>query len=424
MIYLGKTTLKIWMIGSSIQEESAFISKQLKQIQEKFQFEAELRLMTWNRAFDTIIDAFKNNSAPDIFATGTTWVHTLCYMNYLAPVPLSFPMRPLLASWLEDTIRVKGVIYTIPFLSEAYVLMAKQNILDSVGIKAEEIKHWDSFYTSCIRIIQYFKEHGREHIPLAFPLRPEVGTLHRYVVWLYKAGWEFPKLRSGMNRIFRNDCSIQVMKYMSRFLRASGAELNTLQTDTQFLLNHFNRTEDDFTFFVGNGNTYVANLMNNRSDKNIRLYPLPSLGPDGRTFGGGSVMAVSSTCKEKELAWKVVEHLTSQEVLLGLSAINGNIPPYVGSFWDIYGYDPCIKVLKEEFSRSTSYDNHPLWHVVEQASGDYIARYFWKSIIDEELKNDVAPDHILEGLDNGIIDILNMTWEMQEDDTGGKVQNT
>jgi hypothetical protein len=61
---------------------------------------------------------------------------------------------------------------------------------------------------------------------------------------------------------------------------------------------------------------------------------------------------------------------------------------------------------------------------VEQASGDYIARYFWKSIIDEELKNDVAPDHILEGLDNRIIDILNMTWEMQEDDTGGKVQNT
>lgn len=418
MIELGRTTLKIWLIGSNIELESQYMSAQLKRLEHELPFQAELRMITWNRAFDTIVDAFKNDSAPDIFSTGTTWVHTLSYLKYLAPVPRSFEMRPFLAPWLNDVIRVNGTVYAVPFLSEAYVLMAKQKILDCVGIHGDDLKDWDSFFASCMKITDYFKARGIEHIPLAFPLRPEIGTLHRYAVWLYKGGWTFPRLHSGMERIFRNEISIKTLGFISNILRAPGADLKALQTDTLSLMEQFQNSDNAFTFFVGNGNMYILNVLNNHHSRDISLYPLPSLVPDAKTFGGGSVLAVASSCRHQELAWQVVQQLTRDDVLMGLSACNGNIPPYEGQFWSMFENDPYIQVLKEQFRNSAAYDFHPIWHFIEQTSGDYVAHYFWDSIVNKDSKLYEAAGQTLEDLDNKLIDVLNMMWEMEEDETG------
>ncbi len=417
MIELGRTTLKIWLIGSNIELESQYMSQQLKRLEQELPFQAELRLMTWNRAFDTIIDAFKNDSAPDIFSTGTTWVHTLSYLKYLAPVPRSFEMRPFLAPWLDDVTRVNGTVYAVPFASEAYVLMAKQKILDTVGIHSEDLKDWDSFFASCMKITEHFKARGIGHIPLAFPLRPEIGTLHRYAVWLYKGGWTFPRLRTGMDRIFRNEISIKTLSFISNILRAPGANLKALQIDTLSLMEQFRNT-DDITFFVGNGNMYVVNALNGYHRSDISLYPLPSLIPNAKTFGGGTVFAVASTCRHQELAWQVVQRLSQDDVFMGLSACTGGISPYDGQFWSSFENDPYIQVLKSEFRNSTAYDFHPIWHVIEQTAGDYIAHYLWDSILNRDSKLEEAADQTLEDLDKKLIDVLNMMWEMEEDETG------
>lgn len=417
MIELGRTTLKIWLIGSNIELESQYMSSQLKRLEQELPFQAQLRMITWNRAFDTIVDAFKNDSAPDIFSTGTTWVHTLNYLKYLAAVPNSYRMRPFLAPWLHDAIRVNGTRYAVPFLSEAYVLMAKQKILDDVGLHSEDLKDWDSFFTSCMKITEYFKGRGIEHIPLAIPLRPEIGTLHRYTVWLFKGGWTFPRLHAGMERIFQNDISIKALSFLSNILRAPGADLKALQSETLSLMQQF-QNSNDFTFFVGNGNMYIANVLNGHHESDISLYPLPSLVPNAKTFGGGSVLAVASTCRHQELAWQVVQKLTQDDVLMGLSTCNGNFPPYEGRFWSLYENDPYFRVLKAEFRNSAVYDFHPIWHVIEQTSGDYITHYLWDSMVNRNTKLDEAAGQTLVDLDNKLIDILNMMWEMEEDETG------
>lgn len=418
MIILGRTTLKIWLIGANIQEESEYLSNCLKQIEQEHQFQAELRLITWNRAFDTIIDAFKNDSAPDIFSIGTTWVHTLSYLKYLSPVPQSLKMKPILAPWLYDAIRVKGTVYAVPFLAEAYVLMARKSILDLVGISGNDLKDWDSFYASCMKITDYFRGRGIAHLPLVFPLRPEIGTLHRYTIWLFKGGWSFPRLRAGMDSIFHNEISIKVLEFISNIIIGAGGDLKALQTDTLSLMTRFHQSENAFTFFVGNGNSYVRNVMNNRPDQDLALFPLPSLVPNAKTFGGGSVLAVASSSRNQELAWRVVESLIGDEVLMGLCASNGNYPPYEGRFWREYRNDPYIRVLMEQFRNSATYDFHPIWRVIEQMTGDYIARYLWDSILNPESKVFMAADETLKDLDSRLIDVLNMMWEMEEDDSG------
>lgn len=418
MVFLGRTTLKIWLIGSNIQRETEYLSNYLKHIEQELPFQAELRLMAWNRAFDTIVDAFKNDSAPDIFSIGTTWVHTLGYLRYLSPVPQTINMRPFLVPWIDEAIRVSGTPIAVPFLSEVYVLMARQSIMERVGIQCKDLTDWDGFYASCMRITDYFKARGIDHLPLAFPVRPEIGTLHRYVVWLYRGGWTFPKLRPGIDKIFNNEISIKALDLISSILKAPGAEPKALQTDTQSLMDRFQRSENAFSFYVGNGYSYVRGIMNNRPDKDIALYPLPSLVPDAKTFGGGSVLAVASTSKHQELAWKVVELLTREEALMGLCATNGNYPPYEGLFWKEYGDDPCMHVLMDQLRNSTSYDYHPIWRVIEQIAGEHIAHYLWDSILNQNTKLNEAAGQTLKDLDARLIDVLNMMWELEENETG------
>jgi ABC-type glycerol-3-phosphate transport system substrate-binding protein len=415
VIELGPPTLKIWLIGSNIEHESEYMSQQLKNLENELPFRAELRMITWNRAFDTIVDAFKNDSAPDIFSTGTTWVHTLSYLKYLAAVPDSFQMRPFLAPWLREVIRVNGTNYAVPFLSEAYVLMAKQNTLNGVGIQADDLRDWDSFFSSCMKIIQYYKSRGFAHIPLALSLRPEIGTLHRYVVWLFKGGWTFPKLHPGMKSIFCSETSIKALSYISNILRAPEADLKALHVDTQSLMEQF-QTTDNYTFFIGNGNMYITKILNRNHHGDISLYPFPSLIPNAKTFGGGSVLAVSSTCGHQELAWQVVQRLIQDDVLIGLCACNGCIPPFESRFWSMFEHDPNIRVLKEQFRNSAVYDIHPIWHVIEQISGEHVAHYFWDSIANKDWRLDEVAGQVLEDLDRKLIDILDMMWEMEDDE--------
>lgn len=67
MILLARIPLRVWLISSNVAEESVLYKKLFRKLEEKLNIRAELRFLTWNRAYDTIIDAFKNNVGPDVF---------------------------------------------------------------------------------------------------------------------------------------------------------------------------------------------------------------------------------------------------------------------------------------------------------------------------------------------------------------------
>jgi hypothetical protein len=110
---LARIPLRVWLISSNVAEESVLYKKLFRKLEEKLNIRAELRFLTWNRAYDTIIDAFKNNVGPDVFSLGTTWVHTLNYLGYIAPVPLTFKVKPCLAEWMKDCIESSGTNYAL-----------------------------------------------------------------------------------------------------------------------------------------------------------------------------------------------------------------------------------------------------------------------------------------------------------------------
>jgi len=101
-----------------------------------------------------------------------------------------------------------------------------------------------------------------------------------------------------------------------------------------------------------------------------------------------------------------------------LSTSIGGISPYEGGFWDKHSGDPNICLLKDEFSHSNSYVHHPVWYVIEQIMGDAIAFFFWDSIGKKNSDSFKVYDKMMEELDNKVIDVLNMMWELEEDETG------
>ncbi len=407
--------LKVWLISSNITDESVYYSKLFDKLKEKLHIKVDLRLITWNRAFDAIMDAFKNNAYPDVFSLGTTWVHTLSYLGYLAPLPLSFQMNTPLAEWMTQCIYFNGACYAVPFQCETYVLMAKKKNLDLFGIHADDLNEWNGFFSVCKEIAGYYQSKQiDEHMPLVYPIRPEIGTMHRFSVWLFKGGWTFPKLQNEVKSIFRDDITNKTLCYLSDIVKATVRDVKLLQTDTFSMYQRFLNT-DQFTFTVSNGARIVQDLLNNRKNDDIIIMPVPSLVPNAKTFGGGSVLTVSSNCKYQESAWRLVEYLTRDEILLDLSFINGNTPSYDSSFWARYGTNPNIKTLKEEHINSTAYFFHPLLYAIEQNSSEHIAHFFWESLVENKPDTQYLADQALKRLDRNITNLWNIMWEMREE---------
>lgn len=408
---MARIPLRVWLISSNVAEESVLYKKLFRKLEEKLNIRAELRFLTWNKAYDTIIDAFKNNVGPDVFSLGTTWVHTLNYLGYIAPVPLTFKVKPCLAEWMKDCIESGGTNYAVPFLSETYVLLAKKRPIDILGINAEDISDWDGFSSVCGEVYKYYKSIGNtEHIPFAHPIRPEMGTTHRLCVWLFKAGWKFPEITADTNEIFCNDVSKQTLNFLSKLLRLSQSDIKPLNTDRYSIYRRFLNT-DQFTFFVGNATSVVSDILNKREQQNVYVYPVPSLVPSGKTFSGGSVLTVSSQCIHPESAWNLVECLTEEDVLSALCALNGYTPPYDSGFWSEYDSNPIIQTLKKEHMNSATYFFHPLIRAIEQITVEHIAQFFWESFSRGEEDTDTLADQTIRKLDEGIIDLLNMMWE-------------
>jgi len=312
---------------------------------------------------------------------------------------------------MKNCIEFGGTNYAVPFLSETYVLLAKKKPIDILGINAEDISDWDGFLSVCGEVYEYYKSIGNtEHIPFAHPIRPEMGTTHRFCVWLFKAGWKFPELKADMDKIFCNDISRQTLNYLSKLLRISRADIRPLNTDRHSIYRRFLNT-DQFTFFVGNATSIVSNILNNRKDQSVCVYPVPSLVSGGKTFSGGSVLTVSSRCKYPESAWNLVDCLTHEDVLSALCALNGYTPPYDSEFWLKYASNEIIQTLKKEYTNSATYFFHPLIRAMEQITVEHIAQFFWESFSKEETDTDCLAEQTIKKLDENITGLLNMMWE-------------
>lgn len=416
--------LRVWLISSFMDGcEASFHLEELEQLGKSLHLNIELKMVSWNRAYENVVSAFKNGNEPDVFQFGTTWAHTLSYLGYLAPVPSNMDLKPSLASWMDKCSIFRGVRTAVPWNAETIVLTACEEALSTYRIKPSDLENWDGFYKVCGEIAAQQKKRTGEsrcQIPLAFPIRPEMGTLHRYIAWLWAGGWSFPDLKKIPKNILANETCIKTFEYISRLMQVGEMSIKDVQIHPQHMYERF-YDQKHYAFYIGNWCGIAADAVkclweSRRSKIPFTMMPIPYSSPDARPWGGGSMLGVSSRTRYPEAAWRVIKHIISDRYSEQLAALSGYVPAFESDFWDKFGVDERIKLLHSQIIKSETYPFHPLWRTIEHFLSVGIADFLWRMMEGGIPESDQSIASILQETDRNVINLLKMTWEMDHNE--------
>lgn len=413
---MSKTTLKVWMISTFNNNDFPTFLKICREIQEDLGIDIDTKLISWNRAYDSLIQAFKDEKPPDVFVLGSTWVYTFSRLGYLAPVPHDLGIPPSIASWMDECATYSGVRYAVPWTINPLVLSTRKSYLEKYQIAPSDMSDWQSFYQVCSKISEEEKKASSNRIPFVFPVKPDLNTLHIYVTFMYKMGWNFPELTTGNKHIFDHRVFVEVFDYITRLMNLSSVKTtDDLHVLSRMLYDKF-YYDGDCAFYIDSGNPVIAEmvsllLQDKKYEGPFTLLPIPQNGLSARGYAGGGLFVVSSSCKEQELAWEVVKHFTSDGAVDSYTASRGNLPAFQCSFWEKYSDEPLIKMLYDEVKNSTSYPFHPLWRNIELIIANGIYNFFWQLNHSSQTNSQSEIKRIVDEMNATIYDLMQIIWE-------------
>ena len=410
--------LRIWLSSTVYGDTAPFYMEGFKKLGEELKLDIELKTIPWNRSADTLISAFKNGNPPDIIEVGSTFIQTLAHLGYLGYVPGDMDIKPPLADWVDGNCTYKGRKVAVPWFADTIIMAARQDILDRYGISRESISDGEGFY----RVCEMLADNGRkkddndQFLPLVFPIRPENGTFRCYVSWLLSSGWHFPSLTPIPEYIFEDDDVIRTFEYISKLMQVSGITIKDARLHPQHLFEQF-ATQGRYVFFIGNWGGALSDIIrhpkpNANPDTAFSIIPIPSLSPSGSSWGGGTDLAVSSTTKHSEEAWKVVEYMLSDSFMDLWTSNSGDIPAFESSFWERKSNDRQLSIMYDQIKKSESYPLHPLWIRLEKYMSEEFANFLWRVMNGKMSNSETSIRSVMQHTDNGLADFLKMTWEM------------
>jgi len=165
-------------------------------------------------------------------------------------------------------------------------------------------------------------------------------------------------------------------------------------------------------FYIGSWYGIVEDIYKGHSG-NYCVLPFPSSTEKPSSYGGGSVLAVSSKSKEKAEAWRLVEFILSDEFISKWSNESGDVSAFEDEFWQKKSSDQRVKLMYQQTLNSKVFPAHPAWITIE----NQIIKGLGHTIIELFKKRDVTINKelytLLKKIDRKIQEIIKMSWEVR-----------
>ncbi|MFW6022674.1 MAG: extracellular solute-binding protein [Halanaerobiaceae bacterium] len=417
---MSEDILRIWLIITSHEKEViSYLDREFEIFEMENNVKIDIKLVTWNRAFELLIEAFKNGESPDVIQIGTTWVRTLAYMGYLHPVPDSIKMKTSFSKDMSSVCQYKGQQIAIPWNLDTVVMVGRKDYMDQLGIIEGDLWDWGGFYRACSEITAARKKNSSLPRPLAFALRAEVDTLHRFASLLWARGWEFPNLNKGLPRkILTDNIPLETFSALARLMRACAITSKDVEKHP-YQINEDFYNNGSYVFYIGSWYGVIEDInkkpeKSKNGDFKYTVLPLPSSINKLATYGGGSVLAVSSGTKNPELSWKLIRFLLQDNFIDEYFETTGKVPAFESSFWQRRFEDERVQMMYGLTVNARSYPSYPAWATIENILSLGIAHGLWRLIdkVDSEVDREVYT--ILQKADRDLLDLLNLSWEMND----------
>ncbi|MFW6035484.1 MAG: extracellular solute-binding protein [Halothermotrichaceae bacterium] len=400
--------------ASNGKDASAFLRDKLRYFENRENVKVKVKFVSWNRLLTNIIKSFKEGNSPDVFQLGTTWIETMAYLGYIAPLSYDIKKNPSLNYWMDEYCSYQGKKVAVPWLADTIIMSARSDILDEFNIKNEDLQDWDGFYQVCKKLVDERKRNNKIPFFLPFNVRPDMDTVHRFLAWVFAGDWNFPELNPVPEKIFAVDNIMSYLNYLSKLIDINDLRLNDIDKHP-YLINEDYYKNNSYVFYIGHWYGVIGQLVEESNSANLyKVLPIPAKTSRFSTYGGGSVLSVSSRTDYPIKAQKLIEYIVSENFADEWLNFTGGVPAFECKFWRRRDSSEQINTLYELTRNSKTYPQHPLWTSIESVLQKEISNCLWH--IFEEKRSEIRILNQLKKLDRDIIQLLKLCWEMNCDE--------
>ncbi|UYO96409.1 sugar ABC transporter substrate-binding protein [Microbacterium sp. M28] len=330
----GKT-LTVWIMQGTNPDSTAFLDEVAAEFKEETGAKVEFEEVQWADAHDRFVTSIAGGTTPDIAETGTTWTAEFADAGALLPIDEYVDAEDGLRDDLVEGLEVAGTyddeLYGMPWYAGVRSIIYRADIFEELGLEAP--KTWDDI----IAAGEAIKAAHPEIMPFPVPGDAEF----QVYPWVWGAGGEIATLdgdtwTSEMDSAESQE-GIQFYTDLATKHGFSSAGATT-----------WKETDLRDAFVAGN----VAMMLSGSWTPNAILEANPDLegklgaavipGKDGGiapSVLGGSHLSVFNTTENADLAWKLVELMTTGD--------------FAEQWANETGYFPGVQSAMEEALAST-----------------------------------------------------------------------
>lgn len=312
--------------------------------------------LPWSAAHEKLLTAFAGDDLPDIGQVGNTWIPELAAIGAIAPLDARIAASKVVASkdyfpgvWATN--RVGGRQFGIPWYVDTRLLFFRQDILADAGY-AEPPVTWDAWLAS-MRVIK--AKVGPSRYAILLPINEPEPLLALGV----QQGE--PLITPEGYGNFRSAGFRRALGFY-REMFASGLAPVATSSQIANVWSEFGRGL--FAFYI-TGPWNIGEFKRRlppELDGKWATSPLPGPHGPGASLAGGSSLAVFDRARDKDAAWRLIEHLSTMESQSRFEVLTGDLPPRRDA-WAAANLasDPYAKAFREQLERLIPAPAIPEW---------------------------------------------------------------
>ncbi len=328
-----------------------------------------LHAIPWTAAHEKLLTAYAGNSMPDVFQLGNTWIPEFLILHAIEPLDTLVAQSTVVRSdayfaGIWETNTHEGRLFGVPWYVDTRVLFYRTDIVERAGFSRPP-RTWAEWDSLCRRIVE--SGGPDEHFAMLLPTTEWAPP----VILGLQTGSGLLK-DQGCYGDFSGPQFQKAFTFYTDFFRRKYAPVG--QTKVINLYQSF--AEGYFAMYITgpwNIGEFRRRMPPELQDKWMTApLPGPEEGKPGASLAGGSSLAIASSSRSKDAAWRLVEFLSEPAQQLVFYRLTGDLPARREPWSDTtFTNNPYARAFYTQLNTVMAPPKIPQWEQIAMKVQDY-----------------------------------------------------
>lgn len=374
-----KGTVRMWVMEGSFSDETRkFLSEQFAK--ENPGSELKIEVQQWDGIVSKLQTALASDKeSPDLVEIGNTQTTTFTTVGAFADLSKDYQElggKDLIPSFVEAS-TVDNKIYALPLYAGARGVFYRTDLFEAAGLKVPQTI--DEF-TKAVIDLQAKNPEKKDKFSGMYMAAVDVHGVHSY---LFAKGFDYATKENGkwVGKV-NSPQSIKALEGLKEIFAKGTRYAEDSKASQKSFERYFNEGETGVLIGTGNIGTKIDQKL--WDEKKVGVFAIPSdkAGEPGKTFAGGSNIALASKAQHPELAKKALKTIFAKDFQEKIAKVDGWVPG--NTKYGVGASGPFGEIATQIVNSSKLTPNSPEWGV--NFGGAEISEFFGKIAKGEDIK--------------------------------------